>query len=177
MNENGLPPHIEESLQAIAELHAKQSADATRFQRIVAIITESLGRPRFLVVLALAVLVWIGVSLFSGLHGGRGFDPPPFIWLQFSISLVVLFMTVFILSAQQRDDIKSGHRERLALELAILSDQKSAKIISLLEDLRRDSPAVPNRVDEQADAMSTPANPSAVLEAIKESASGSEPSG
>ncbi len=176
MNDNDLPPHIEESLQAVAELHAKQSADATRFQRTVALITESIGRPRFLVVLSLVLMAWIGVSLVSGLRGGRAFDPPPFTWLQFCISLVVLYMTVFILSAQQRDDLKSGHRERLALELAILNDQKSAKIISLLEDLRRDSPAVPNRVDEQAEAMSTPANPSAVLEAIQESASVSEPS-
>ena len=78
-------------------------------------------------------------------------------------------MTALILTTQRREDQLAGHREQLTLELAILSEQKSAKIIELLEEMRRDDPSLKNRVDHEAAAMSTPADPQAVLDAIKDS--------
>lgn len=47
------------------------------------------------------------------------------------------------------------------------TSQKSAKIIALLEELRRDNPMIGNRHDAEAEALSTPADPNSVLEAIK----------
>ncbi len=78
-------------------------------------------------------------------------------------------MTVMILSTQRREDELAGHREQLTLQLAILGDQKAAKIIELLEELRRDHPSIHDRVDHDANAMSKPADPEAVFDAIKES--------
>jgi uncharacterized membrane protein len=54
------------------------------------------------------------------------------------------------------------------LELAILSEQKTAKVIQLLEESRRDNPLIRDRVDQEADAMAQPADPQSVLDAIKE---------
>ena len=51
---------------------------------------------------------------------------------------------------------------------AILSEQKTAKVIELLEESRRDNPLIHNRVDQEADVMAKPADPKTVLEAIKE---------
>ena len=75
---------------------------------------------------------------------------------------------IHILTTQRREDQLAGYREQLTLELAILGEQKSAKIIALLEEMRRDSPTLRNRVDEEATAMSVAADPQAVLDAIKE---------
>lgn len=55
----------------------------------------------------------------------------------------------------------------MTLELASLTEQKVAKIIELLEELRRDSPEVRNRVDSEAHEMSIRSDPHAVLGAIK----------
>ena len=54
------------------------------------------------------------------------------------------------------------------LELAILSEQKTAKVIHLLEESRRDNPLIRDRLDPQADAMAQLADPQLVLDAIKE---------
>jgi uncharacterized membrane protein len=54
------------------------------------------------------------------------------------------------------------------LELAILSEQKTAKVIQLLEESRRDNPLIRSRVDQEAEAMAQPADPQSVLDAIKE---------
>jgi uncharacterized membrane protein len=88
--------------------------------------------------------------------------------MQGAIGLSALYMTMLILITQRREDELAGHRDQLTLELGILSEQKSAKIIELLEELRRDAPDLRNRLDPEATAMSTPADPHEVLNAIKE---------
>ena len=55
------------------------------------------------------------------------------------------------------------------MELAILGEQKTAKVIELLEEMRRDNPNLRNRVDHEAAAMAIPADPQTVFEAIKSS--------
>jgi hypothetical protein len=41
-------------------------------------------------------------------------------------------------------------------------------VIELLEEFRRDSPLIHNRVDRQADSMAQPADPQQMLDSIKE---------
>jgi uncharacterized membrane protein len=86
-----------------------------------------------------------------------------------SVGFLALYVTILILTTQRREDELASYREQLTLELAILSEQKSAKIIALLEEMRRDSPALKNRVDEEAAAMAVAADSQAVLDAIKDS--------
>ena len=164
-----LPAHIEQTVQAIARLHADHEARATPLQRTVERLTARAGRPASVGWLTALVVLWIALNVGMAVAGRKPFDEPPFAWLQGLVSLVALYITVLILTTQRRENELTGHREQLTLELAILSEQKSAKIIALLEELRRDSPTVRDRHDAEADALSTPADPNAVLEAIKDS--------
>jgi len=163
-----LPAHIEQTLQAIARLHVEHRRGATRLQRAVEALTRAFGRPRFAGLLTLFILAWLGVNLALPALGRPAFDPWPFNGLNGVAGLIALFMTVFILITQRRDDQLSELREQLTLELAMLSEHKAAKLIELVEELRRDMPNVQNRVDREADALSQPADPEAVLEALKE---------
>ncbi|HEV2530288.1 DUF1003 domain-containing protein [Phenylobacterium sp.] len=163
-----LPAHIEDTLQAIARLHIDHRRGATGLQETVERLTRFFSRPRAAGLLALVVVVWIGANLMLRAGGRTPFDPPPFSLLQGAAGVTALFMTVFILVTQRREDQLSELREQLTLELAMLSEQKAAKIIELLEELRRDMPGVRNRTDLQADVLSQPADPEAVLEALKE---------
>ena len=163
-----LPAHIEATVRAIAELHAEHHRRATPVQRVVARLTSIVGRPRFVGLLTLAIALWIGLNLGLRGLGLVAFDAPPFPWLQDVGAVLSLYITVLILITQRHDDQLSEHREQLTLELAILSEQKSAKIIELLEELRRDSPHLVDRVDHEAVAMAQPADPQAVLDAIKD---------
>jgi len=177
-----LPAHIEQTVQAIARLHVEHRRGATRLQRAVDGLTRAFGRPRFAGLLSLFILGWLGVNIALPAFGRPPFDPWPFNGLNGVAGLVALFMTVFILITQRRDDQLSELREQLTLELALLSEQKAAKLIELMEELRRDLPNVQNRVDREADALSLPADPEAVLEVLKENqevaaAAAAEPAG
>jgi uncharacterized membrane protein len=94
-------------------------------------------------------------------------DPPPFVWLQGAITTGALYVAILILTTQRREEQLSSQREQLLLELAILNDQKSSKIIELLEESRRDNPMIADRIDGGARTMSTPSDHRAVMDAIK----------
>ena len=53
---------------------------------------------------------------------------------------VSLFLVVLVLGSQRHEDEVNTRREMLSLELAVLSEQKTAKIIQMLEEFRRDHP-------------------------------------
>ncbi len=161
-----LPAHIQSTVEAIARLHEEHRQGASFLQRIVERVTGLVGRPFFIGLLTGLVLVWMVVALITR------WDPPPFNWLQGVVGLLALYVTVLILTTQRRDDQLASYREQLTLELAILGEQKAAKIIALLEEMRRDNPNLRNRIDAEAEAMSIPADPQTVLEALKEGTGG-----
>ncbi len=78
-----------------------------------------------------------------------------------------LGIALLILATQRRDDQLGQHREQLTLQLAILSEQKLAKIIDLIEESRRDNPLLDNRIDRSASAMAMPVDPQSLGDAIK----------
>ena len=50
-----------------------------------------------------------------------------------------------------------------------MTERKVAKVIELIEELRRDSPTLKNRTDQEARQMSVRTSPGEVLIAIKDS--------
>jgi uncharacterized membrane protein len=164
-----LPPHIEETIKSIARLHAEHHQNATPLERAVDRMTALVGRPRFIGVLGALLCGWVILNLGVAAAGYLPIDPPPFSWLGDVASVLSLFVTVLILTTQRRADLLAQHREQLTLELAILNEQKTAKVIELLEELRRDTPMIVDRVDKEAEEMAKPADPQSVLDAIKAS--------
>ena len=75
---------------------------------------------------------------------------------------------IFVLTTQNRQAKLAEQRAHLDLQINLLSEQKAAKIISLLEELRHDLPNVRDRVDQAAEAMKEAADPVAVLTALED---------
>jgi uncharacterized membrane protein len=163
-----LPAHIEQTIASIGRLHERHQRGATSLQRGVEAATAVFGRARFAGLLAVVLALWMGSNLILPALGFAAFDPPPFSALQGVTQFLAVFLTVFILATQRRENELSELRQQLTLELALLSEQKSAKLIALLEELRVDLPSVPNRTDLEAAAFASPADPEAVLEALRE---------
>ena len=84
------------------------------------------------------------------------------------MSVGALIATILILAGQSREDEAARRVARLTLHLAAESEQKIAKLIRLVEEQRRDSAVIPDRPDPEAEQMSSPAGPRAVLERLEE---------
>lgn len=152
---------------ATSQLRTEHRQETSALQKGVDHLTAFVGWPGFVAVLAGTIVVWIAANLLVGRWGIRAIDQPPFAWLEGAISVGALFVAVLILTTQRREDQLAAHRSQLILELSILNDRKIAKIIELIEEVRRDSPAIVDRVDGEANSMSTPSDTQAVLKAIK----------
>ena len=154
-----LPAHIEETVEAIARLHAEHHQQTVPLQRLLDRLTLAVSHPLFVCILLAAVTVWVIANLLLPSFGLRAFDEYPFNLLQGAVSLAGLVIASLILTTQRRDDKLASYREQLTLELSIIAEQKTAKIIGLLEELRRDLPGVVNRIDHEAAALSQSSDP------------------
>lgn len=164
----GLAEHVAESVQAVASFHRKHYRSASGLQRAIDVVTDHLGRPAAVIVLVLAVAAWAGLAACRG--GGR-VDQPSFAWLELAATVAALLVSFLILVTQRREDLLADRRAQLTLELALLADKKSAKIIQLLEELRRDEPNLADRPDQESEDMAKPTDAAAVAASIEANAS------
>ncbi len=167
-SEESLPDHVSQQVDTLAALHARGENDVSIHQRTIEKVTGFLGRPLFLNLALSVVVVWVLLNLLMRRSGMSPIDEPPFFWLQGIVGLGALLLTIVVLITQNRQARLAERRAQLDLQVNLLSEQKIAKLIALLEELRRDIPSVQNRRDPEAEAMSEAANPHAVLDALEE---------
>jgi uncharacterized membrane protein len=159
---------INQNLEAILAFYAREEQKIGGTQRMVEYISDFIGQPAFLGVIVLFVSAWIiGNALME--HFGSGeFDPPPYIWLQGILGLGALLTANIVLSKQNRLAEFEERRAHLDLKVTLLTEQKAAKLIDLIEELRRDLPNVIHRKDPEAAALQQSMNPARVLAALDE---------
>lgn len=161
-----LPDNIGHNIEAIVALHTTAERNVPRHQRVVEAATTFLGHATFLYSSLLVVAFWMLLNVLPHL-GLPQFDPPPFDLLQLSLGIIALPMTIAILIKQARQEKLAEQRTQLSLQLNLLSEQKIAKLIALVEELRRDLPNVENRCDPEAEEMKQAAEPHVVMEALE----------
>jgi uncharacterized membrane protein len=159
----------------VLELRARQEEQVDRHQRLVERFTLALGRPRTLYFTLIIVAFWIAFNLLAPGMSLPAFDPPPFSRMQGVVSLAALLITTMVLTTQNRMARHAEQRAHLDLEVNILAEQKIAKVIALIEELRRDMPNVHNRRDPVAEEMQHALDPRAVISAIEETMAASIP--
>jgi len=164
-----LPPHIAETVDAVAQIHSDHHLKRTPVERFLDNWTARLARPAVLAAVVCGVALWIAINLLAPLAGYAIMDAPPFPWLFEALTFLGLIMGILILSTQRRADQLAELREQMTLELASVTERKVAKVIELIEELRRDSPTLKNRTDHEAKQMSVRTSPGEVLIAIKDS--------
>ena len=162
-----IPQHAEHA-ETIAAIRARAENQLSGSQRFVEALTARMGRPSTIALLAAVIAAW---TIWNGLvhrADGHAFDPPPFFWLQGVATLYAALISTFVLATQNREKRHGEQRAYLELQVNLLAEQKTAKIIALLEELRRDMPTVRDRVDRQANAMQKPVDTAAVLNTLQD---------
>jgi uncharacterized membrane protein len=138
-----LPPSVNENIETIADFYDRHEQHMSWPQTVIEKISLFLGSPGYV-------------------------DAPPFQWLQGIVTLNAFVISTTVLIRQHRMARLAEHHAHLDLQVNLLAEQKSSKIIEMLEELRRDLPNVNDKPDRQADEMAKPADPKAVLSAIEE---------
>ncbi len=167
-SDSELPSHISQHIDTVASLQERGESGIGLHQRTIETVTANLGRPLFLNLILALVAVWVVINVFPRRLGLAAFDPPPFAYLEWVLTLGGLLLAILILITQNRQARLAERRAQLDLQVNLLAEQKIAKLIGLVEELRRDLPSVRDRVDLEATAMSEATDAGAVLDALEE---------
>lgn len=159
---------ISQNIEAVLEFYTREELKISSSQRILEQISSLIGQPIFLGIILLFVALWIISNLLLLHYGMAEFDPPPFLWLQGIVGLGALLTATIVLTKQNRLAKLAERRAHLDLKVTLLTEQKAAKLIDLLEELRRDMPNVKNRHDSEAVSLQQSMNPDLVLATLDE---------
>jgi uncharacterized membrane protein len=161
---------ISQNIEAVLAFYAREEQKISRSQRILERVSNFIGQPVFLGFILLFVAFWMLANALLGQIGMAEFDPAPFFWLQGIVGLGALLTATAVLTRQNRLAKLAEQRAHLDLKVTLLTEQKAAKLIDLLEELRRDLPNVRNRHDPEAAVLQQSMNPDLVLAALDERA-------
>ncbi len=159
-----------DKLATVLELAERATRSAGRHQRLVERFIDSIARPLTAYVLAGWCLTWIAYNALAS----RPFDPAPFPVLGTTITIYAAVVATCVLIAQSREKVDEDRRSNLELHINLVAEQKIAKIISLLEELRRDLPNVRNRTDAVANELQHEIDAEAVHSALGEATPSTE---
>jgi uncharacterized membrane protein len=159
---------VNQNIGAVTDFYVREGQGISHPQRLLERVSTFVGKPVYLGFILLFVILWILVNLALGRLGLASFDRAPFPWLQGIISLGALLTATVVLTRQSRLDRLAEQRAHLDLKVTLLTEQKAAKLIDLLEELRRDLPNVKDRHDPASASLQQPMDPDAVLAALDE---------
>jgi len=167
-----LPSPARENLELLHKFDERKQSGVSGVQRAIERVSAFFGSPSYFFFAIAFILLWVLVNLW-GMHAGwHHVDEPPFPWLQGIVSSNALLLTVAVLIRQNRMAQMAEHRSHLDLQINLLTEQKAAKILQIVDELQREltnfrgRPAEPQR--EHVAEMTKPADPHAILDAIKQ---------
>ncbi len=114
-------------------LKAAHSADRTTLERFADILIRVASSPAFLMLHLVWFGVWIGWN--TGKLGLTPFDPYPFGFLTLIVSLEAIFLSIFVLMAQNREAAIAELREELTLQVNLRMEAEVTKTLQLVAGL------------------------------------------
>ncbi len=157
-----LPEHVLKNVETISDHQHQRHQNTTADRRILEKIAAIFGRPQFLYFQIIFFTIWISCSsLASQQILPKNF--PLFDLHLHGLEIASLLISTEVLIYQTRQEKLSEERSHLMLQFDLLTEQKIAKLISLVEELRTDLPNVQNRDDSEAEVMKSATDPQAIL--------------
>jgi uncharacterized membrane protein len=163
-----VPEHISQNIDGILAFYRREKQKVSDSQRLLERIGGFMGRPPYLASVLCFVTLWLLANALSAPLGFQPLDPPPFFWLQGVVSLGAMLTATVVLITQNREAKLEEQRLHLELQVNLLTEQKTATLIRLLEELRHDLPMVKDRHDPEAVALQKPMDADNVLAALEE---------
>ena len=118
---------------AFGAIKAQHAAHRSLLERFVDKLNEVASSTAFLVVHVLAFTVWLLWN--TGQLGLPPIDPFPFGLMTTIVSLEAIFLSIFVLMAQQRESAIAELREELGLQVNLRVEQEVTKTLQLVAGL------------------------------------------
>ena len=118
------------NIRTISHIEQEFVRQRSRVDRIGATISRYAGSISFAVVQVFGAAAWVAIN--TGMTPLRPFDPYPFCFLGVLVALESVFLSTFVLMTQRRQAHQAEHWAHLNLQIGLLSEQESTKILQML---------------------------------------------
>lgn len=163
-----LPQAVSDNIDTIAEFCALHEMRKSTPQTMIERFSYIVGSPAYILASVAFIVAWIVYNLFAKNAGGPVIDEPPFFWLQGIIAVNAFVISTTVLIRQNHAANLAEHHTNLDLQISLLTEKKTSKIIELLEHLRHDIPSAPDDPDAEAEELQRSTDARAVLSAIEQ---------
>lgn len=164
---DAIPRVVSENIETIAEFCALHEMRKSRQQTLIEQFSYLVGSPGYIIASVAFIALWIAYNLMAETFGVPVIDEAPFFWLQGVIAVNAFIISTTVLIRQNHTAKLAEHNAHLDLQINLLTEKKSSKIIELLEELRQATPAARHTPDAEVEELQVPANTRAVLSAIE----------
>jgi uncharacterized membrane protein len=161
-----IPEQIIKNIETISSHQERYQANASTAQRSLEKIVSIFGTAEFLYFQIVFFIAWEFCGYLVEIHILPASFPEFSVREQW-LDLASLFISTGVLVYENRQEKANEDRAQLMLQLNLITEQKIAKLISLVEELRTDLPNVKNRNDEEAELMKQATDPQVILEVIQ----------
>jgi uncharacterized membrane protein len=166
LQQENLQEKILQNVEAVIGIQDQKRQDLPKHHRMLESVATSFGRPWFLYAEIIFFLAWGLVSHLIKIDL-INLNIPLFSLREEGIDAISLIISTGVLIYQTRQEEASDERTHLMLQLNLITEQKIAKLIALVEELRTDSPGVRDRLDLEAEAMQETTNPQVVMDILQ----------
>ena len=162
-----LPEQVIKNIETVISLQADQERKVPMGERILGKVAAAFGRARFLYSQLAFFSLW-GLASHLVPSTLAQWDLPIMDLQNHGLDMAALLITTGVLVRQTQQDKIAERRSHLMLQINLLNEQKIAKVIGLIEELRADMPDIVNRFDWEASIMQQATDPQVVLDILQE---------
>jgi uncharacterized membrane protein len=147
VNKNGRPPRraaptaasaadpaVAANVRVVSRIEHGGLQERSPLERLADAVAGAAGSSWSLFAHTVLFSVWLVVNA-RWIPGLPTFDPPPFGLLTTIVSLEAIFLSLFILTSQNRMSRQAERREHLDLQVNLLAEQESSLTLKLLRRL------------------------------------------
>lgn len=123
---------IRRNIEAVAKMEDEFMRNRSTADCIADFIARFSGSVAFVLLHLVVYSLWILVNL-QIIPGVRLFDPYPFMLLSMVVSLEAIFLSTFVLMAQNRMARRGDQREHLDLQINLLAEREMTLVLQMLQ--------------------------------------------
>lgn len=163
-----LSEHVVKNIKKILGFQAKQESRLSLSDRLIGKVAGFFGKSEFLYLQLLFFTLWALCTETA--PELLPFGLPAFDAREMAVDITALLITTGVLIQQNRQNKIAEQRSHLILQMNLLTEQKIAKLIELVSELREDSSNIsdcPER-DKEVEIMQQATDPQVVLNILQD---------
>jgi uncharacterized membrane protein len=130
------PRAAQENIERVVRLEQEALEKRTTSERVADAIAGFVGSMQFVYLHIVWFLVWVPINM-RWIPFVKAFDPYPFALLCMIVSLEGVVLSTFVLIKQNRMSQRTDNRGHLDLQVNLLSEKETTKIIQMMERMSK----------------------------------------